>query len=99
MAFEVVIKKRFINKLVKTLTYLENEWGDKVAEDFLTRVDARISMLKHQPHLGAKSKKAPNIRGLLITKHNLLYYKVDNNKIVILNLYDTRSNPVKNQFD
>lgn len=75
--------------------YLENEWGDKVARDFLHRIDERINLLKQFPNLGAASKNIPGLRGLLITKHNILYYKVENHKIFILNLYDTRSQPSK----
>ena len=63
MAFQVVFKKRFINKLVKVQTYLENEWGDKVARDFLNRIDERINLLKKFPNLGAASEKFPGLRG------------------------------------
>ena len=95
MAFQVVFKKRFINKLVKVQTYLENEWGDKVARHFLNRIDERINLLKKFPNLGAASEKIPGLRGLLITKHNILYYKVENHIIFVVNLYDTRSQPLR----
>lgn len=47
MAVEIVFKKRFISNLVKVQTYLEKEWGEKVAMKFLKRIDNRINMLKH----------------------------------------------------
>jgi plasmid stabilization system protein ParE len=74
MAFQIVFKKRFINKLLKVQTYLEEEWGDQVAQSFLLKLDRRIQMLKQNPHLGAASTKVHGIRGLLITKHNILFY-------------------------
>jgi plasmid stabilization system protein ParE len=95
MAFEIVFKKRFIKKLIKVQTYLEQEWGDKVARTFLLKVDRRIKMLKQYPYLGVSSEKVPGLRGLLITKHNILFYKVERNRIIILNLYDTRSGAEK----
>ena len=95
MAFEIVFKKCFIKKLVKVQTYLENEWGGKVARDFLKRIDSRIQMLKQYPNLGAASAKISGVRGLLITKHNVLFYIIKGNKIIVLNLYDTRSKPGK----
>lgn len=95
MAFEIVFKKAFIKKLVKVQTYLEQEWGDQVARNFLHKIDSRIQMLKQYPHSGAASVKIPGVRGLLITKHNILFYKIEGNKIIVLNLYDTRSNPEK----
>lgn len=34
MAFEIILKKRFLNKLTKTLAYLEQEWSHEVAATF-----------------------------------------------------------------
>jgi plasmid stabilization system protein ParE len=98
MAFEVIFKKRFINNLVKVQLYLEKEWGEKIATQFLKKIDNRINMLKAYPNSGIRSEKIPGVRGLLITKHNIMFYRIDGNKIVILNLYDTRSNPAKRTF-
>jgi hypothetical protein len=35
MAYQIVVKKRFTNKVHKILTYLEKEWSYKIAEEFL----------------------------------------------------------------
>lgn len=91
MAFEIIFKKRFINKLLKVQTYLEKEWGDQVAKTFLLKIDLRVNMLKEYPYLGAASKKIPGVRALLITKHNILFYKIEGNRIIVLNLFDTRA--------
>jgi plasmid stabilization system protein ParE len=98
MAYEVIIKKRFSGKVVKVLTYLEKEWSKQVAATFLTKIDRRIELLKNQPHIGAASTKVKGIRGILITRHNKMYYKIAGNKVVILNMYDTRMNPKKNPY-
>lgn len=79
-----------MNRVTNVLSYLENEWGEKVASNFLDTIDSRIELLKDHPFSGALTRKSKNIRGLHITKHNRLYYKVEGNKIFILNLYDTR---------
>jgi plasmid stabilization system protein ParE len=89
MAYEIVINKRFTNKLVSVLSYLEEEWGSKVAHTFLDTVYARIYALPSHPNIGSLTS-IRNVRSTFITKHNRLYYKVVDNKIVILNLYDTR---------
>ena len=89
MAYEIVINKRFTNKLLNVLSYLEEEWGGKVAHTFLDTVYARIYALQSHPNIGSLTS-IKNVRSTFITKHNRLYYKVVDNKIVILNLYDTR---------
>jgi plasmid stabilization system protein ParE len=80
------------------LEYLEKKWNYKIAEDFLKTLDKRIDTLKKQPRVGKSSIKKPGIRAILITKHNRLYYKFNADTILVLNMYDTRSNPKKNPY-
>ena len=89
MAYEIVINKRFTNKLLSVLAYLEKEWGKKMAIAFLDTIYSRIYALQSHPYIGSLTS-INNVRSTLITKHNRLYYRVEGNKIIILNLYDTR---------
>ena len=89
MAYEVIINKRFTNKLLAVLDYLEKEWGKKVALTFLDTIYDRIYALQSHPYIGSLTS-INSVRSTLITKHNRLYYRVEGNKIIILNLYDTR---------
>jgi len=99
MAYEVIFKKRFLNSLEKVLTYLEKEWGNEVASNFLKIIYERIDLLKSQPYIGMISPKITNVRGILVKKHNRLFYKISNSKIIFLNMYDTRIKPSKNPFN
>jgi plasmid stabilization system protein ParE len=98
MAYKVIYKKRFSNKLLKLLQYLTKHWGQRVAIEFLSKIDSRIDTLKQQPFVGKPSEIKPEVRSILITKHNRLYYKFSNSKIIVINMYDTRKNPVKNSY-
>lgn len=91
MAYKVVVKKHFITKLSRILKYLEMEWGEKVALEFAKKVDARIDSLEDHPYIGAPAHKHADTRGLYITKHNRLFYKIKGKTVTILNIYDTRS--------
>lgn len=55
MAYQIILKKRFTNKLVKLLAYLEKEWSLQVAAAFLKKVDHRIQQLSGQPFTGVPS--------------------------------------------
>jgi plasmid stabilization system protein ParE len=66
--------------------------------EFLQKIDRRIELLTSQPYMGAQSTKVKDIRGLLVTRHNRLYYKIKDDKVIILNMYDTRLNPKKNPY-
>lgn len=98
MAYEIIFKKRFTNKLVKLLAYLEKEWSHKVAANFLQKIDFRIHQLSGQPLTGILSEKIEGVRSVFITRHNRLYYTVKGKKVIVLNMYDTRINPKKKKY-
>ncbi|HMK27948.1 MAG TPA: type II toxin-antitoxin system RelE/ParE family toxin [Chitinophagaceae bacterium] len=98
MAYQIILKKRFVSKLVKVLAYLEKEWSHKVAAAFLKKVDHRIQQLSGQPFTGVPSSAIKDIRAVLITRHNRLYYKVKGKKVIVLNMYDTRMGPKRKKF-
>lgn len=98
MAYQIIVKKRFTNKVQKVLAYLEKEWSHKVAADFLIKIDRRFALLTKQPTIGKPSSKIKKIRGLLITRHNKLYYTIEDDKVIILNMYDTRMSLKKNPY-
>jgi plasmid stabilization system protein ParE len=79
------------NKLLDVLNYLEKEGGNQVANEFQDKVFVRTYMLQINPFIGVPTGVA-SVRSILITKHNRLYYRLNGNRLVILNLYDTRSN-------
>jgi plasmid stabilization system protein ParE len=98
MAYQVIYKKRFYNKLTALLNYLEAEWNKEVAKQFLQKLDKRLATLKMQPYIGSPSQSIKDVRGILITKHNKLFYKVTKNTIIVLTMYDTRIDPKKNRY-
>ena len=70
----------------------------KLLAAFLEKVDYRLNLLAKQPFAGAPSSKLKDVRGVLITRHNKMLYKVNGDKVIILNLYDKRINPKKNPY-
>ncbi len=75
MAYVIVKKKRFLNRLIKVLTYLDNEWGHNVAVVFLERTDQKIEMIRTYPYIGIPSG-IRDTRSLLVTKHNRLFCRI-----------------------
>ena len=55
MAYQIIVKKQFTNRVQKVLTYLENEWSHKVAVEFLIKIDRRLELLSKHPHVGILS--------------------------------------------
>jgi plasmid stabilization system protein ParE len=97
MAYQIVLKKRFINQLYKLLLYLEENWGYAVAAEFQKNIDTHSKLLEQQPNIGKTTAKV-NARSILITPHNRIVYKISGDKIIIITMYDTRMNPKKNRY-
>ena len=72
MAFQIIVKKRFTNKVKKVVTYLEKEWSHNVTSDFLLKIDRRFELLAQQPYIGAPSTKVKDMRSANYTPQQAL---------------------------
>ena len=94
MAYQIVTKIRFKKNVTKVPEFLESEWSYKVAEEFLNKIDKKLNILSIHPMIGKFSQKYKNVRGVLITRHNKMYCRIEGNKIIIINLFDTISGKI-----
>ncbi len=98
MAYQIIYKKRFSQKLFKLLDYLKEEWSESVADKFINELQQRLYTLSNQPNIGVPSITVKSVRSILITKHNRIFYRIKVNQIEVINMYDTRSNPERNKY-
>lgn len=73
--------------------YLEINWGVKVKDKFTLKVYHSLELLKQNPKLGTREHESAIIYGLLIHKHVKMFYRIKNDRITILSLFDVRQNP------
>ena len=99
MAFKVTWTPHAEEDYKKVITYLKDTWTEKIALQFINKVEQRLSRLSIFPLTGIVSNKDTSIRCIVITKHNKLYYRLKNDTIEILSLFDTRQNPNKNSYE
>ena len=99
MAFQVIISSDVLNALDSIVFYLEEKWSKTVARKFLVRFYEKVDSIASNPTISRKSTKYPSIRKVLITKHNMLYYEVFDDRIELLQIFDTRQDPAKNKFE
>lgn len=99
MALQVIWSFNAEEDYKKVIEYLRDEWSVTVAMNFIEKAESRLESLAIHPLLGIVSEKDKNIRSIVITKHNKLYYQINSNTIEVLNIFDTRQSPDKNQHD
>jgi plasmid stabilization system protein ParE len=98
MVKTIVWNRRAINSFNSIIAYLQNEWGDKVTKHFVTRTYQIIDFLAQHPEMGTLENYEKQIRGFVITKHNTLFYRVEDKQIILLNFFDNRQHPSKKIF-
>ena len=90
MVKEVRWSKPAVKKFDSIVEYLVNEWGNQVAKEFVVKTFDLVNLLKQFPEIGSIQNKDRNIRGLLITKHVRLFYRIKGAHIVLLNSYENK---------
>ncbi len=98
MALEIHWSKRADKKFDKILEYLLLKWGEKVTRSFVKKVYDLLDILCELPEIGTIENKEKDIRGFTIVKQVNLFYKVSNNKIILLDFFDNRQHPKKKRF-
>ena len=95
MALEIRWTTRADIKLDHLIIYLETEWGESVVKAFMKKLYDFLEILSEFPEIGTIQYPEKNIRGFTLTKQINVFYKIESDYIVLLDLFDNRSNPKK----
>lgn len=94
MDFEIIWLPKAERRFAEIIEYLQYKWNDKVITDFIKKTERVLQQVKRNPRLFRHSGQM-NIHQVLITKHNMLLYRINGNLIELLTFFDTRQNPKK----
>jgi plasmid stabilization system protein ParE len=75
------------------LDYLNENWHEKVANQFIDLTEEFIDQISINPRQFPIIFNKEKIRKCVLTKHNTLFYRDSKSKIEILRIYDTRQDP------
>lgn len=95
---EIIITKRFRKNTDRVFDYLLSNFSPKIAQLFLDKIRERIDLISNHPAIGKPSPNHRNVRSIMVKPYNLLFYRYQDNKIIILCLFDMRSNPEKKPY-
>ena len=98
MVREIIWTKRANHNFNRIITYLEEEWGEKVTVAFVKKTYLIIDMISKYPSIGTLENTEKNIHGFLITPHNRLFYRFSESQLFLLNFFDTRQGSTSNKF-
>jgi plasmid stabilization system protein ParE len=95
MALKIRWTTRADIKLDNLIIYLESEWGDSVVRAFMRKLCNFLEILSEFPEIGSMQYPEKRIRDFALTKQVSIFYKIDDNQIVLLDFFDNRSDPKK----
>jgi plasmid stabilization system protein ParE len=98
MALDIHWTRQADRKFDKIIVYLLDEWNQRVTESFVKNVYDTLDTLAEFPDIGTVEHKEKGIRGFTIVKQINTFYKVSDNKLIILNFFDNRQSPKKKRF-
>lgn len=95
MALQIVVSKMAAKNLDIILTYIHSEFGKNVTIRISPKIFSCIELIAKFPDVGTIELKDKGIRGFLIKKQLRLFYRVEKNKLIVLNFFDTRQSDKK----
>lgn len=89
---KIIWSPEAIDDFESIIDYLIKEWSENSAEKFSNSVYDKINLIKKKPEI-FESLVYKDVRKAPITKHVSLFYKILNNELVILRLWNNAQNP------
>jgi plasmid stabilization system protein ParE len=78
-----------------SLDFILVQWNPVIAAKFLEVIEAKINLLKRAPFIGSPSTYLTGCRKTLVPPYHALIYKVTDDAIEIVRLFDLRQDPAK----
>lgn len=78
------------DRIFLLVSYLNEEWSERVKDNFLLDLSKCIEYIQWNPALFPIYDENRNIRRCVITKHNFLIYQIRDNDIQVLTIWDNR---------
>jgi plasmid stabilization system protein ParE len=95
MALNIFLSPTALFQLEQNLDYILNNWNHKTAVDFLDTFYDCIKKISEFPNAFPLTNKNKNVHRCVISRHQSMYYRVMDNEIEIVFLFDNRQSSAK----
>lgn len=97
MGYKIKTSKRAKTEIFRTVDYLISNWSFEIANNFLDKFEEIKITLSKNPKIYQVSYESKNIRKAILTKHNIIYFTIDDDTktVVILTVFNVLQNPNK----
>jgi plasmid stabilization system protein ParE len=99
MAHRLDFTEQFEKSTAKTAKWLKKEWSFKLAQEFRDKLAVAIEKVISNPFIGKRSHKFEDVRSILVTPHNRLYYRITDTTITFLEIIELKQSPHRNRYE
>ncbi len=93
--FEIFWTKESLTNLDDILEYLNLAWTQKEVAYFKSKLSKQLEIISKFPHLFPASQINPELRRAVLSKQTTILYQIEDRRIYIIYLFDTRQDPDK----
>ncbi len=90
MSYKIFWTSQAYSDFFQIVRFIKEAWGKKSAEEFIIQIDEIVKILSKFPFVGKIIYLQKHIRSFVISKQTTLIYRIKDEKITILNLFDNR---------
>jgi len=96
--YKLIWSDEALQNLKSIIAYLEERWTNREINKFARLLDRNLELIKDNPQLFPKSDHSQELRRSVISKQVSLYYRIENQTVHIVSIFNNRQNPnrVKN---
>ena len=95
MVSEIKLSSRAQRDFANIINFLEENWSLTEIRRFNDIFKKRIHTIRQFPYSYPSISNRHNLRKCVLIEQITMYYKINENEIIILSLHDSRSNPSK----
>jgi len=93
--FKIIWSDEALNNLKSIIDYLENRWTQKEITNFSRLLEKNLKLIENSPFLFPLSDDFKDVRRAVLSPQTTIYYRVEQNEIHLITLFDNRQNPEK----
>jgi plasmid stabilization system protein ParE len=95
MGYQIRWTKRAASGFHKLIEFLQEKWGDRSAVKFLSRTQKFLDTIQENPNIGKIESEKTKLYSFVLSRHNTIFYRLRDNKIILVAFFDNRQDPRK----
>mgnify|MGYP006293663035 CR=1 FL=1 len=93
--YKLIWSDEALQNLKAIIEYLERRWTEREIRKFAKLLDKQLNLIQSNPLLFPESDKSKGLRKSVLSKQTTIYYRINNDGIRIITLFDNRQQPGK----